>query len=192
MNAKHAKTARAHMKNPSLKSKIMVLIICLSLSLTLVFSGASSFAWMYTARVTDGLQFNKQTLSISIVDVVGQQLIPGKTYTLSAAPTVTVAANSAPCYLFVRIYEPTNHFDNFSFHSNFTQYSDTQYYYKAVATSTSDQTFQILTNNQIKARDALTHTDGTLTGSTITFRSCAIQQANLTIDQAKDQVDAVI
>ena len=147
---------------------------------------------MYTARVTDGLQFNKQTLSISIVDVVGQQLIPGKTYTLSATPTVTVAANSAPCYLFVRIYEPTNHFDNFSFHSNFTQYSDTQYYYKAVDTSTSDQTFQILTNNQIKARDALTHTDGTLTGSTITFRSCAIQQANRTIDQAKDQVDAVI
>ena len=91
------------MKPSSLKAKIMVLIVCLSLSLTLVFSGASSFAWMYTGKKSDTITFNKVSLSTSVVDVKGQQLIPGKTYTLSAAPYVTVAANSIDCYLFVHI-----------------------------------------------------------------------------------------
>ncbi len=192
MNAKHAKPARVHMKNPSLKSKIMVLIVCLSLSLTLVFSGASSFAWMYTAKKTDTITFTKTSLSITIADAAGQQLIPGKTYTLSAAPQASVEASSVPCYLFVHVVESIDQFADFTYASGWTQVGSTGYYYQTVAASSSKQSCNVFASNQVKAKDALVHSSGTLTAGKITINYCAIQQANLTAANAQAQVAKVI
>ncbi len=183
---------KTHRRRAPIKNTILALITCLSLISCLVFSGPASFAWMYTARVTDGLQFTKTSLSITAADAAGQQLIPGKTYTLSATPQATVAANSVPCYLFVHVVESIDQFDDFSMASGWTQVGSTGYYYRTVAKSSSAQSFNVFTSNQVKAKDDLVHSSGTLTAGKITINYCAIQQANLTATDAKNLVDDVI
>ncbi|MBR4868363.1 MAG: hypothetical protein IKU10_04330 [Clostridia bacterium] len=189
MKAKHLKPDSP--KRLTLKSKLLATVLSLALIVCLVFSGSPTFSWMYTAKKTDTITFGKTSLSITITDAAGQQLIPGKTYTLSANPKATVAANSVPCYLFVHVVDSKSQFDAFSYNS-WTQVGSTGYYYKTVATSTSAQSFNVFTSNQVKAKDSLTHSSGTLTAGKITVNYCAIQQANLTAAEAQAQIASVI
>ena len=190
MKAKHLNPNSK--KRISIKSKILATVLSLSLIVCLTMSGSSTFSWMYTARVTDGLQFNKTTLSITVTDAANRQIVPGLTYTLSTAPQATVAANSVPCYLFVHVVESVDQFDDFSYASGWTQVGSTGYYYRTVATSTSAQSFAVFASNKVKAKDSLTHSSGTLAASKITINYCAIQQANLTATTAQAQIKSVI
>lgn len=193
MTAKHAKPAPKKRIKINKKHFWLNLVLCIALIVSTSVTTLSSGAWLYHAPDAKVVKLKGSNLSISIVDVKGQQLIPGKTYTLSATPTVTIAANSVECWAFVRIVEQVDQFDTFSMHANWKQYGSTAYYYQKVASSTSATTLQILANNTIKAKDSLEHSNGTLTGSTVTFRSCAVQAVGgIDIDTAKNLADNVI
>lgn len=120
-------------------------------------------------------------------DSWSNKLIPGQVYTKD--PTVTVKANSEPCYLFLKV-DANSSWDSYIDYSlNNTVWKDvpghTGYYYRTVDTSTENQDFNVLTSNQVTVKTSVTKavedgiTDGTITAPAITFMAAAVQSANV-------------
>lgn len=95
------------------------------------------------------------------------QMIPG--YTYSKNPKVTVKANSVDCYLFVK-FEVTGTATALEYTSNLTVESEKwtkltgvdgvdNVWYREVASSTSDQSWELLKDNQVKISESLTKSD---------------------------------
>ena len=120
-------------------------------------------------------------------DSWSNKLIPGQVYTKD--PTVTVKANSEPCYLFLKV-DANSSWDNYIDYSlNTTVWTavpdHTGYYYRTVDTSTENQDFNVLTSNQVTVKTSVTKavedgiTAGTITAPAITFMAAAVQSANV-------------
>lgn len=98
------------------------------------------------------------------------QMIPG--YTYSKNPKVTVKANSVDCYLFVK-FEVTGTATALEYTSNLTGNGwiqgtgdgedgngvPTNVWFREVTSSTSDQSWELLKDNQVKISESLTKTD---------------------------------
>lgn len=115
------------------------------------------------------------------------KLIPGTT--VAKDPKVTVVKNSEACWVFVKIVEttPSGMAEGKSF-SDYIQYTpadgwtalagQTGVYYREVSSSTDDQTFAVLTDNQVSIPDSVKKSDtDDLTGNfELTFTAYAIQR----------------
>lgn len=135
----------------------------------------------------------------------GFKMIPGNK--IEKDPTVTVKANSEDCWLFVRVKESDN-FDTFMTYAveeGWTLYdtdktgsnietagNDDYVIYRKVTASDIDQNFTVLAKNNVTVRGegvtkemfaALTEA----TRPTLTFTAYAVQQDNLTLQQAYNQ-----
>ncbi len=130
------------------------------------------------------------------VDANSYDLVPGHTYTKD--PTVTVAANSEPCYVFVKVenglsgFEATNN-TIASQITNTNQWTALEgndgVYYKTVAASATDTTLVVFSSFTLS--DTANNVNGwnNLGNANITVKAYAIQQDGF--DDAATAWDAV-
>ena len=133
-------------------------------------------------------------------------LIPGNTY--EKDPFVTITKNSEACYLFVKVAKVNNPDIYLDYALTLTAdkgwqpvEGETDVYYREVAKSDTDQSWNLLDNDTISVKDTIVKA-GTITEGTnnvampaassepkLTFTAYAVQQANLTVEQAWDLVN---
>ena len=158
----------------------------------------------------DGLTLNDTKLTET--GQTGFKMIPGNN--IEKDPTVTVKANSEACWLFVKVEESEN-FDAFMTYAiaeGWTLYNtttsgsnietdnttaDTYVIYREVAKTTKDELFYVLAgkeeyqNGYVTVNDTVTKAEmesiKESNQPTLTFTAYAVQQDNLTLEQAYDQ-----
>ena len=172
----------------------------LALAGILCFGVAGTLAWLQDETVTvqntfttSGIDIDLNETDAVLNDSTSQKeksfkMIPG--FTISKDPKVTVKANSETCYVFVEVIE-SNSLDTYISYTvdnswkklEFTDNSK-KVYYRTVTTSTSDQTFSVLTNDTVTVKDSVTDAKMkalSVAGAvqpTLSFKAYAIQLAN--------------
>lgn len=132
-------------------------------------------------------------------------LIPGNTYVKD--PVVTVTKNSEACYLFVKVAKVNNPDIYLDYTLTLTEdkgwhlvEGETDVYYREVAKSDADQSWNLLDKDTITVKTTVVKAGTDITGTTnvampaagsepnLTFTAYAVQQANLTVEDAWDLV----
>lgn len=194
-----------------MKKKSLALLMAVVMLFGVAVGG--TLAWLYTSTSTVTNTFTVGDIKIVLdekdtdgsktnVTVEGRDtankydIVPGTTY--EKDPTVTVKANSEPCYLFVKFEEVGNPSTYYTYTSNLT---DTTVwtpldgvagvYYKTVDTSTADQSFLLLASQGtgfvggIKVKDTVKLADMTSAGAAqLKWTAYAVQRDNLTVTEA--------
>lgn len=165
-----------------MKKKTMTLILALILVVGCVVGG--TVAWLTATSDTVTNTFTTSDINVELKETMkpdgtevadgvtdwSAQMIPG--YIYSKNPTVTVKANSVDCYLFVK-FEVTGTATALEYTSNLTDNGWTQgtgtgeggngvptnVWYREVISSTSDQSWELLKDNQVKISESLTKSD---------------------------------
>lgn len=168
-------------KKHILKKRTVVLALTLVLLIGTAIGGTLAWLTDKTTPVTNtfttaGIEvtltetFNTDTDGDNKNDKWQAQMIPGYSYTKD--PTVTVKANSVDCYLFVK-FEVTGTATALEYISNLNGNGWTQgegdgegkngvptnVWYRKVSSSTSDQSWELLKDNQVKISESLTKND---------------------------------
>lgn len=124
-------------------------------------------------------------------DIWVGKMVPGTT--ISKDPKVTVAGGSEACWLFVKVTEAgggvtvgttTYSFDDFVTYAMATGWTavpgTTNVYYREVAAATTDQTYDVISGNQVSIPDTVTKTMlDQATGNnapSLTFTAYAVQK----------------
>ena len=162
-------------------------VLVMAVALTLIIGGiiGGSVAWL-TAK-TDPLvnTFTVGDINIKLTETTGSdyKIIPGVTITKD--PKVTVEAGSEACWLFVKIEKSSNlnEFINYSIASEWTELGN-GVYYREVAASETDQSFDVIKGNSVTVKTDVTKTmlNGLTdtTKPTLTFTAYAVQKDNMT------------
>lgn len=165
-----------------MKKKSIAVVLALVLLVCCAVGGV--LAWL--TDTTDSIKntFTVGNVDISLTETTGNsyKMVPGQT--IAKDPKVTVNANSEDCYLFVKVEEADNlpSFIDYSIDNDWTVLDGVDgVYYMTVTASTDDQTFSVLTGDQVTVNDDVTKTmmdelnDETL--PTLTFTAYACQSA---------------
>lgn len=194
-----------------MKKKSIALLMAVVMLFGVTVGG--TLAWLYTSTSTVTNTFTVGDIKIVLdekdtddsktnVTVEGRDtankydIVPGTTY--EKDPTVTVKANSEPCYLFVKFEEVGNPSTYYTYTSNLTDTSVwtplgsvAGVYYKTVDTSTADQSFLLLASQGtgfvggIKVKDTVKLADMTSAGAAqLKWTAYAVQKDNLTVTEA--------
>lgn len=147
-----------------MKKKSVALVLALALVVVCIVGG--TLAWLTDATDPVVNTFTTSDINITLEETGATnnansyQMIPG--YTITKDPKVTVIAGSEKCYLFVKLEKSTN-FDSFMTYdmaSGWTQGDETNIpsnvWYRAVDSSTSDQEFTVIANNQVTVNGTVT------------------------------------
>ena len=122
------------------------------------------------------------------MDAKSYKMIPGKE--LGKDPTVTVVADSEACWLFVEVI-PTNvpEWLTYGIAEGWTELPGVDnVYYREVATSTADQPFTVLADNQVVVSESATKADLEAVADTtisLAFKAYAVQK-----EEVADAADA--
>ena len=164
--------------------KKKTLAIALAVVLVLCCAVGGTLAWLSdkTGPVTN--TFTAGDISIDLTETTNNyKMVPGNT--IAKDPTVTVNANSEACWLFVKV-EKTNTPDNYltyTIDSGWTALTGVDgVYYREVAASTTDQSFAVLTDNQVVVKNSVTKTmleTAKTSAPTLTFTAYAVQKDNV-------------
>lgn len=177
--------------------KKKTLAIALAVVLVLCCAVGGTLAWLSdkTDPVTN--TFTAGDISIDLTETFNTdkdgngtndawegKMVPGNT--LAKDPTVTVKANSEACWLFVKV-EKTNNPDDYltyTIDSGWKALTGVDgVYYREVAASTTDQSFAVLTGNQVVVKNTVTKTmleTAKTSAPTLTFTAYAVQKDNVT------------
>lgn len=169
-----------------MKKKSLALVLALAMIVVCVVGG--TLAWLTDKTPDVKNTFTTSDVSITLVETKGGnnkefKMIPG--YTIDKDPKVTVLAGSEKCYLFVKVAESDN-FDSFMTYDMATGWTQgdgtdipSNVYYREVETSTANQEFGVLKDNQVTVSGDVTKTmlnDLTVnTYPTLTFTAYACQ-----------------
>lgn len=172
----------------------------LALAGVLCFGVAGTLAWLKDETVTvqntfttSGIDIDLNETDAVLNDSTSQKeksfkMIPG--FTISKDPKVTVKANSETCYVFVEVIESNslNTYISYTVDSNWTKLELTdnskKVYYRTVTSSTSDETFSVLTGDTVTVKDSVTDEQMKALSApgavqpTLSFKAYAIQKAN--------------
>ena len=178
-----------------MKKKSLALVLALAMIVVCVVGG--TLAWLIdkTGPVTN--TFTTSDVDITLTETTtNYQMIPG--YTITKDPKVTVLAGSEKCYLFVKVDKSAN-FDTFmtcTIATGWTQGDGTDIpsnvYYREVETSTDNQEFAVLKNDQVTVRGDVTKTmlngltEATQPTLTFTAYACQYNSSNGTSFTAAD------
>lgn len=164
--------------------KKKTLAIALAVVLVLCCAVGGTLAWLSdkTDPVTN--TFTAGDINIDLTETTNNyKMVPGNT--IAKDPTVTVKANSEACWLFVKV-EKTNNPDNYltyTIDSGWTALTGVDgVYYREVAASTTDQSFAVLTGNQVVVKNTVTKTmleTAKTSAPTLTFTAYAVQKDNV-------------
>ena len=188
-----------------MKKKITVAVLVLALVLCFAIGGTLAWLKTETTPVLNTFTYGDINIGLSESDDLDLKMIPGNS--IKKDPVVTVKEGSEACWLFVEVKESEN-FDTFMTYAiaeGWTLYdtdetgsnietagNDDYVIYRKVTASDIDQNFTVLANNNVTVRGegvtkemfaALTET----TRPTLTFTAYAVQQDNLTLEQAYNQ-----
>ncbi len=173
MTAKHAKP-----KN-KVTVRLRAIVTCISLLLCLAIAPTSSGAWLYHEPTAEVVTLTGHNLVIAASDKTGIDLIPGNsiTYTSDTKPYVQVSkSTSINCYVFMKIEDMSTYFDYSIDTAIWTACADAGYYYKEVTANTSsDQNFDVLTNNKITVKTGVTLTQASA-NRVWQYYACAVQR----------------
>lgn len=164
------------------QTNVKILTLVAAIALALACTAGATLAWLtdttpevknvFTTAdigVTLTETFNTDTDNDNKNDAWKAQLIPG--YTYSKNPTVTVKADSVDCYLFVKFEETSNPSTYLTYTSTLTTANGwtqgtgggeggngvpTNVWFREVTSSTSDQSWELLKDNQVKISESLT------------------------------------
>lgn len=173
---KYAAPVRRRRRRNTLKPMLIAMAVVLLLGC--VTGGTLAWLTSTTGAVTN--TFTVGDINITLDETTSDyKMIPG--YTIAKDPVVTVEANSEKCYLFVKVTKSTN-FDNYMTYemaSNWTAVDGaTGVYYRVVETSTSEQKFPVLKDNQVSVRGTVTKAEmetANASKPTLTFQAAAVQ-----------------
>lgn len=183
-----------HLKAMPAKKRTLLLVVSLCLVVTLTVSGTFAYMWFKAANSANNT-FKGTDLTLSFGNGSdSQQIVPGEYF---AIPNVTVKANSVKSYLFVRIYvtnsasrdyylniTPNSSYQFQRYNDNTTTQND-MYFYVEVPDTTSDITYNAFQDNRISIKTNVTKEQiASVDDFTVNIQYCAVQQDNLTLDQA--------
>lgn len=170
------------------------LTMVLAFALIFALGIGATLAWLTATSDTVTNTFTTSDINITLAETTTDyKMVPG--HTIAKDPTVTVVADSEPCYLFVKV-EKSGNFDDFMTYEmadGWTQLTKpetvdgkttnvpvTGVFYRVVEASTSNQAFPVLKNNQVTVKDTVTKTMmnslNETTRPTLTFTAYATQR----------------
>ena len=199
-----------------MKKKTLAIILAVVVLVSVITTGTIAWLTAKTPPITN--TFAPSNIGLVLQETKGSptnadgtkrdfKMVPGMD--IPKDPVVTVTANSEACYVFVKITENLGAWSNsgktFSELLNYATAdgwialgsSEPGVYYRTVNSSTANQTFPVLVDNQITVSyqnvtkellDKL-YAEGAVY-PTLTFTAYAIQSANLTDSNADSKVDA--
>lgn len=165
-------------------------VLVMAVALTLIIGGiiGGSVAWLTATSKTVTNTFTVGDIDIELKETTtAYKMVPGNT--ISKDPKVTVKAGSEACWLFVKITESTNlsNFITYSVKSGEDGWTKLEgvdnVYYREVAATTSDTSFEVLANNKVSVKDTVTKEQlqavKTENRPTLTFVAYAVQKDNV-------------
>ena len=168
-----------------MKKKSLALVLALAMIVVCVVGG--TLAWLTATTPEVKNTFTTSDVDITLTETTGTsyKMIPG--YTIAKDPKVTVLADSEKCYLFVKVDKSAN-FDKFMTYdmaADWTALTGVNgVFYRVVETSTGNQTFSVLANDQVIVKDTVTKADMNALKAddaiqpTLTFTAYACQYNN--------------
>lgn len=173
------------------KKKLLLAVACMALAVCSLVTGTVAWLTMKTAPITNTFSTSDITITLTETDtgLAGGTSVTGKSYQmipgaiLPKNPTVTVAAGSEDCWIFVKVdkvNDPDRYLDYSIDTTIWTLLPDETgvYYCKVTKNATQDQTFPVLTGNQVKVKDSVNKTDMAVAQSAVpnlTFTAYACQ-----------------
>lgn len=183
------------MKKNSKKAVVLLLVLTMLIGGTI----GGTLAWLIAETEPVVNTFTVGNIEITLTETEatkaeGQDLytksfkmVPGTD--IPKDPTVTVAADSEACWLFVEVAaESTEGYITYAIAGGWEKIGETNVYGRKVTASNADQAFPILKDNKVHVPDTVTKamlekvTNGTVVAPKLTFTAYAIQSANLTRD----------
>ena len=187
-----------------MRKRLITAIIALSLALCCLVGVTMAWLMDSTNEVTNTFTVGDVNIELiehayneddtdTITNVVSNTneypLIPGTIY--AKDPTVTVKANSEDCYLFIKVTETNNPLTYLEYTIDETVWTKLEngVYYRLVSKDENDQSWGILTNNQVKVRENVVKPGTTGNGyvempaasaqPVLSFKAYAVQSANV-------------
>ena len=177
-----------------MKKKSLALVLALAMIVVCVVGGTLAWLIATTGSVTNTFTYGDINIKLEETDATVAadgsatkefKMIPG--YTIAKDPKVTVLAGSEKCYLFVKVAESDN-FDTFMTYEMADGWTALDgvngVYYREVETSTANQEFAVLKDNQVTVSGDVTkgmlndlNAEGA-TQPTLTFTAYACQFNN--------------
>lgn len=170
-----------------MKKKSLALVLALAMIVVCVVGGTLAWLTDKTDPVTNTFTYGDINITLDESENLDLKMIPG--YTITKDPKVTVKAGSEKCYLFVKVEKSAN-FDNFMTYDMATGWKQLKdasnndvpgVFYREVETSTANQEFGVLKNDQVTVKTDVTKTmlnalnvEGA-TQPTLTFTAYACQ-----------------
>lgn len=170
-----------------MKKKTIAVVLALVLVICCAVGGVLAWLTATTAPIKNTFTVGNVKIALAESENLDLKMVPGQDITKD--PVATVKANSEACYLFVKVVKSAN-FDDFMTYTmadGWNQLKDADgndvsgVYYRKVGTATTDTTFNVIEDNMVKVKGAVTQsmmdnlTDGTL--PTLTFTAYACQSA---------------
>lgn len=168
-----------------MKKKILVACLCVALAVLTIAGTTLAYLTAKTDAVVN--TFTVGNIDITLTETTTNfKMVPGST--IAKDPKVTVKANSEACWLFVKVEESTNldSFISYTIASGWTALTGVDgVYYREVAATTTDTSFDVLVNNQVTVKDTVTKpmmdaiTNGTANNPTLSFTAYAVQKSGV-------------
>lgn len=165
------------------QTNVKILTLVAAIALALACTAGATLAWLTDTTTPVTNTFTTAGIDVKLIETMkpdgtevaagvtdwSAQMIPG--YTYSKNPKVTVKANSVDCYLFVKFEETSNHSTYLTYTSTLTTANGwtqgtgggeggngvpTNVWFREVTSSTSDQSWELLKDNQVKISESLT------------------------------------
>lgn len=179
MNGSRAATAKRKFRNCS-----AALTLCLLLALAVASIGGT-VAWFTATSDSVVNTFTYGDINIGLAETTTDyKMVPGNT--IAKDPKVTVVGGSEACWLFVKVEKSAN-FDDFMTYEMANGWTALDghpgVYYREVASTEADTSFDVLLNNQVQVKEGVTKTQlndlTTATRPTLTFTAYAVQRDNI-------------
>lgn len=195
MKAKHA-------KKMSFKNKILLTILCFSLSICVAIGGSYTYAYLVTPKSSDTVTFSKSTIvapSVSHDNAVSSAaMVPGGSITVNSYVKANSGTNVAT-YLFAKVTKSSNvdTYLSYTYDSGWTKdttnsTSTVDILYRKLAASATG-TYYIYSGKAVTVKSATTKSD-TFTSAkpTITVTAALAQQDGRTAAQAYSLISSVL
>lgn len=165
-------------------SNLKILAVLLAIALLIGCGIGGTIAWLKDSSGPITNTFSTTGLTITLTepnfDQDNAKMIPGATITKD--PKVTVVKNSEDCYVFVKI-ETSEKFNTFMEYAVVDTWKSVPgaagVYYRAVESSTADQNFSVLVDDEVTVSSELTKEDMENASFTMEISAYAIQSAYL-------------
>lgn len=173
----------------SVATKAMFMILAVVLIVGISVGGTLAWLTATTGPVTN--TFTVGDINITLAETKSDfKMVPGNT--IEKDPTVTVKGGSEACWLFVKVDESVNlgTYITYTVDSGWTKLDKDEngnsitdlVYYRDVAASADDQSFSVLTGDQVTVKDSVTKTlmeQAKTSAPTLTFTAYAVQKDNV-------------